>query len=452
MAEKFADLKPWPIVAMVLVVLMWTNINAGPWNMSNPEGAMGMVHAVRAALPLLVLPVGLVLTVSRRGTDAASWCGPARLLAIYGIVAAAAAVLSPNPVTSLYWAVTFLACILAGAEMLKERRLSSAATVVILTWCVAAAVALIIAAFVKDDLVNDQGQLAGYNSFHKGADVGGMGMSRSSGVTRFSAVPATIAFSMLWFGKSKLRFLWLAPWAGFTFIIIAMQSRGGLFGYVAALAAVILLHRARTKVIVLIIVLVGVAVLADNTLPATVSEYLHRGEDDAGMVSMTGRTRAWAEGWEAFKESPVIGAGHWADRMIIGEHVHNAFMQALLSAGLIGLIPYTASWVVAWIMFVRCLKRRESLPPLHRMLLIQCGAILTFFTVRSIPETTTASFSVDLLVMVPVMMYLEILDRQLRNSPGGLMEGTSGGLGDRQPQRTAAMHFKQLRERIKVET
>jgi hypothetical protein len=127
-------------------------------------------------------------------------------------------------------------------------------------------------------------------------------------------------------------------------------------------------------------------------------------------------------------------------------------MQALLSAGLIGLVVYTASWVVAWIMFVRCLKHRESLPPLHRILLIQCGAILTFFTVRSIPETTTASFSVDLLVMVPVMMYLEILDRQLRSSPGTLMERTNGGLGDRQPQRAAAAHFKQLQERFKVET
>jgi hypothetical protein len=34
---------------------------------------------------------------------------------------------------------------------------------------------------------------------------------------------------------------------------------------------------------------------------------------------------------------------------------------------------------------------------------------MMFFTVRSIPETTTASFSVDLLVMAAVYVYLEAL-------------------------------------------
>jgi hypothetical protein len=37
-----------------------------------------------------------------------------------------------------------------------------------------------------------------------------------------------------------------------------------------------------------------------------------------------------------------------------------------------------------------------------------------FFTVRSIPETTTASFAVDLLVMVAVYVYLESLTTHAR--------------------------------------
>jgi hypothetical protein len=40
---------------------------------------------------------------------------------------------------------------------------------------------------------------------------------------------------------------------------------------------------------------------------------------------------------------------------------------------------------------------------------MEAGAIMTFFSVRSIPETTTASFAVDLLVMVAVYIYLERL-------------------------------------------
>ena len=38
---------------------------------------------------------------------------------------------------------------------------------------------------------------------------------------------------------------------------------------------------------------------------------------------------------------------------------------------------------------------------------------MMFFTVRSIPETTTASFSVDLLVMVAIYVYLETLTHQI---------------------------------------
>jgi hypothetical protein len=34
---------------------------------------------------------------------------------------------------------------------------------------------------------------------------------------------------------------------------------------------------------------------------------------------------------------------------------------------------------------------------------------MMFFTVRSVPETTTASFAVDLLVMAAVYVYLEAL-------------------------------------------
>ena len=48
----------------------------------------------------------------------------------------------------------------------------------------------------------------------------------------------------------------------------------------------------------------------------------------------------------------------------------------------------------------------------HHQLFYEAVAVLVFFTVRSIPETTTASFSVDLMVMVPVLAFLEILFRK----------------------------------------
>jgi hypothetical protein len=46
--------------------------------------------------------------------------------------------------------------------------------------------------------------------------------------------------------------------------------------------------------------------------------------------------------------------------------------------------------------------------------LLEAGTVMMFFTVRAIPETTTASFAVDLLVMVAVYVYLESLTTQLK--------------------------------------
>jgi hypothetical protein len=40
---------------------------------------------------------------------------------------------------------------------------------------------------------------------------------------------------------------------------------------------------------------------------------------------------------------------------------------------------------------------------------MEAGTVMAFFTVRAIPETTTASYSVDLLVMAAVYVFLESL-------------------------------------------
>ena len=124
---------------------------------------------------------------------------------------------------------------------------------------------------------------------------------------------------------------------------------------------------------------------------------------------MTGRTRAYDEALAVFPEAPVFGRGQWAARLTIGEHVHNSYLEALLNAGIVGFIPYMASWVAGWFLFFKLQKRRLRLSSEDRICLLEAAAVMMFFTVRAIPETTTASFAVDLLVMVAVYVYLETL-------------------------------------------
>jgi O-antigen ligase len=137
--------------------------------------------------------------------------------------------------------------------------------------------------------------------------------------------------------------------------------------------------------------------------------YIERGQDRAEFLTMTGRTHTYAQGIAAFEDAPILGRGQWADRLVFHGHVHNSFLQALLNAGIIGGIPYFASWITGWMLFYKLQKKSARLIPDDRIHLMECGTVMMFFTVRAIPETTTASFSVDLLVMVAIYVYLEIL-------------------------------------------
>jgi O-antigen ligase len=150
---------------------------------------------------------------------------------------------------------------------------------------------------------------------------------------------------------------------------------------------------------------------APARIAGKVGEYLARGQSVEEFESMSGRTRAWEKGLIAFKDAPFFGRGQWTDRLIIGEHVHNSYLQAFMDGGLVGGIPYCLSWIFGWFLFVKLLKQRDKLVPIDRVIVLECGTVMMFFTVRSIPETTTAGFAVDLLVMVAVYVYLEALMR-----------------------------------------
>jgi O-antigen ligase len=200
------------------------------------------------------------------------------------------------------------------------------------------------------------------------------------------------------------------------YIVYRMQSRGAVFGAGAALLFFLLVSsRMRRYALPFAVVAVVGLVLMETPEAASnrVSDYLMRGQSPEQFRSMTGRTETWELGLEAFTERPIFGRGQWADRLTFGQHSHNSFLQALLNGGLAGAIPYFGSWIAGWLLFFRLHKRRAHLAPQDRLSVLECGTVMMFFTVRAIPETTTASFAVDLLVMVAIYVYLETLSAVL---------------------------------------
>jgi len=411
-AGIFGWFRPVPPLALLLWAGLWLNLNSGFWNIEQPQSLEDWQLLVRAVLPFAVLPVALLVVLLRLGKLKLPPAAPSRLLMIYGGVAAVATVFSPEPWHSLYWSVTFLSTVAAAWTFAAQSDpLPATRRMLQITWVVTFVAAAIISYSARGVVFTTTG--TGY-----GVTGDLDGLSRSSGVARWAAVPGLVCLVRAYHtSRPALVALFLGLAGTAFFIVYRMQSRGAVFGSVAALLFALLMGN-RLRRYALPFVLAAATLLPYFESPETISNnvtgYLMRGQSEEQFRSMTGRTRAYEHGLAAFWEGPVIGRGQWADRMIIGEHVHNSYLQAMLNAGALGTVPYIASWVAGWLLFFRLQKKARLLAPEDRLCLLEAGTVMMFFTVRSIPETTTASFAPDLLVMAAVYVYLEVLDRKPR--------------------------------------
>ena len=405
--------KEVPTLALILWACLWINLDTGFWNFEHPNDLGDWLLWIRAALPFIVLPVALFMLFRSRKFRLPK-SAPSRLLLIYGVVSTVAAVFSPTPWWALYWSTAFLATILvAWAAIDRRDPVGSARWLLLATWIATFVVAALIARHASNAIF---GNIAsGY-----GASFGETeGLSRSSGVARWAAVPGLVCLIRAYHSRQKKFFgIYIGLAAIAFFIVYRMQSRGAVFGSVAALLfALLISSRMRRYALPFALAAIAAILLFDSpaTISTKVTEYLERGQSREEFLSMTGRTRAYNKGVVAFADAPFFGYGQWADREIIHEHVHNSYLSALLSSGLVGGVPYLISWITGWFLFFRVQRRIANLTPEDRMHLLEAGTVMMFFTVRAIPETTTAEFGVDLLVMVAVYVYLEVLSRALKS-------------------------------------
>jgi O-antigen ligase len=395
-----------PASALLLWACLWLNVNTGFWNIQAPHSLDEWQLLGRAILPFAVLPLAGVLVLSRRKLDLPG-LSPSQLLMIYGLLAAIASVVSPQPTWSLYWSMTFLATIATAWTFATTRTpVSSARQMLQVTWAVMFVVSVIIAYTVRGAVFGSAPSAYGVY-----ADLNGL--SRSSGVARWAAIPGLVCVVKAYHTRRPALIAFFLAAAGVAFFIIyRMQSRGAVFGSAAALLfALVTSSRLRRYALpFLVFAMVVLTVLqSPGMLSDRVSEYLRRGQTEEVFFSMTGRTALYENGVAAFWDAPLLGRGQWADRLVSGGHVHNSYLQALLNAGILGGIPYVASWIAGWVLFFRLQKKRHLLRPDDRVALLEAGTVMMFFTVRSVPETTTASFAVDLLAMAAVYVYLEAL-------------------------------------------
>ena len=131
-----------------------------------------------------------------------------------------------------------------------------------------------------------------------------------------------------------------------------------------------------------------------------------------GFFTLTGRTVVWEAALRKLPESPWLGFGFHADRLLLGTHMHNAVLHALFQTGLVGAIPLLAGISLGWFYLLKAFRNLSRVPAGHRVLLIQTAGIFVFLSFRAIPESTGAFFGVDWLLLGPLLLYLHLINQR----------------------------------------
>lgn len=414
--------RQWLTLPLVLWALLWLAIDTGPWNLHFGGGVHGMVNAVRASFPLVVLTVAAIALLARSGqrrptlVEGSFW--------IYGLVMFVSSFQVHPWFDYAYWAFAFLATL--AATQLALARYDSVRVAQKLNWAswLIATAALLTLLIVARDLLFANSALSGYGIVNRAKTVGGVPMSRASGLSRMAAVPATVALVYVFRGRWWQRFGALMVFSGAFFIIWIMQSRGSLFAFLGAFAFVLCLGGPQARRVGVVAALLLVALWLGEALSGGVLhqlwEHATRSTGSSGFHTMSGRPEIWHHAWKHIQQFPLIGHGPQADRQFsdVG-NAQNAVVYALLNTGFLGTSFFVLGMAAAWASLAGLLKRFSRLTQHERFMVTVTGALLAFNTLRSIPENNAALFSIDLLLQYPAMVYLAVLHRSVKRRQRG---------------------------------
>lgn len=407
---------PRSLVLAVMTGAVFLGINTAPDTLRRPAaGWIGEFHRVRTLFPIGVLLLGVFVAGGRSAADqriAYRFPFGLKMWGLYGLVSVLGAGFSPRPIDALYWSANYLAVImLCLVAMNSSRDSRDAAVFNRLAWLVSLAALALIAYVARGSLVAQVGQdVTGYGVINRQSTVGGMAMTRSSGLARLASIPALFGFVYLIRSTGFVRLLFLGLTAGSTWLVVTMQSRGALVALAGAFGLSAILAGKTTKRVGIILMIVMALGWLAQALPGAgvVKRWFERGQTESELMSMTGRTHTWRQAWDEIGAAPVIGRGMQADRILLRQHVHNTYLYGLLAAGFLGTACFVFGLGWAWISLIEIVRQRGE------SLMVACVAgLLCFFTLRGIPEVSGTLFGVDLYVMAPLLLWIGMTRQEI---------------------------------------
>jgi len=240
-----------------------------------------------------------------------------------------------------------------------------------------------------------------------------MAGARNTGFGRYAAIAALAGLSKLRAGSRWHRIIWGAIFIIATYALILSNGRTEVGSFIVS--AFLILYADKSKRVIYFIAGIGVAILLGfkGFYSAFFAYFTRTGHLD---LTMTGRTLTWQQGLQLLNDSPWVGLGFQADRIYLRfqQHMHNAFLSALVQSGVIGGGALFLGLIIIWYLiaryfFLHPLRNKDLIPA-------EIPGIFLFVTVSSIAESTFAYFSATWLLCAPIVVYVLVLDQQVRQA------------------------------------
>ncbi len=415
-------------VPAALWLMVWMGYNTEIGRLSEPgfpTGFFDLVHGIRSLFPFIAAFMAGIIMLKRGSILGWPVKGSVGLVALYTLIGViSSALLSPDPSTSLYWVAEYgCAIVVLWAILTEADPLPSLSRLLTVNWFMVAvatigllvALSLFADVFLAPSDVNPLGAVAFTGEVAYSGQFLDMPSTRNTGFGRFATLAVLICIARLWQGKAKAKLMWVLLLPCLLAVVLS-QARTAVLALIAGILVLFWVQR-RSKLVMLAGIVSALILMGLTGFFSAFWGYFTKGQ--AFDPTLSGRTAVWGEGWALFMQSPLMGFGFLADRLLLDKlapghatDVHNALLHALIQAGLVGTVPLVVAFLLAWKLSLRCCRNRRL--PGQLSLPIEVPALLAYVTVASITESTFTLYSVPWLILAPCLAYSQLVARRQR--------------------------------------
>jgi len=400
------------ILAIVLWMGIWAGMFTGFYNlpMLSSSNPFSFFQGVRALFPLVSLYFCLVWLFKER-TRFPFFKDPLGFLFLYTIVGTTSSLLlSPYMPQAMYWVGVYLAPLFMMWVVLRDPEAK-----VLLRYIVYInyGVFFFLTFLLLPEAVKIFRGQAGFSAFYN-LPLGFGGVTKN-GVGRYAMIVIIVSATRFLSETRRRRYAWLGAVFPGLFLLMQTQSRTALLGLAVCSSLYVIMKGIDWRYLLASPLVLFVIWFSGFRMRA-------HGRWDA-LLDLSGREATWGRAFQLIGQSPFLGWGFDADRIMMNEeHIHNSYIHAAIQVGLIGLFFFVASLASIWLLVIktRLLEHTRDVKGEEQTVLMESIMIVAFLTSRSFFESTAAFYGVDLLLIVPAMAFISLYAFESRKTENEL--------------------------------